>query len=190
MLLDLTSRPDGRGSPTTATDQTDDGASGRRIWEIEEDALFVVLGVLLDRAELEALFWEATRQGWSEIRDDVLLLDAVHGCSQPSRFAETVEHLLDERTASLRGHVGGCAMFELAGSWLRTRECATGKHLAAVLWSLARDGRWVIRGLQGKVRGDIWVKALRLLGSGYEPPKAMSEPPPLTNGQDTLCLSD
>ncbi len=56
-------------------------------------------------------------------------------------------------------------MSELAGWWLGARARATGEELAALLWNLARDRRWVIRGLCERVHGDIWVRALRLLGS-------------------------
>jgi hypothetical protein len=45
-----------------------------------------------------------------------------------------------------------------------------------VLWSLARDPRWVVGPLLDVVRGEIWVRALRLLGD-REPPASVAPRP-------------
>lgn len=150
--------------PAASRDETGDAPLCRRIWEVEPDALFVVVGVLLDREELKAILHDAESGPLGGLRDDVLLATVVSGCSVPGAFAESVERLLDQRTRCLRRHLGTCPMAELAGWWLGARERATGEELGALLWSLACDRRWVIGGLFERVRGDICVRALRLLG--------------------------
>jgi hypothetical protein len=61
------------------------------------------------------------------------------------------------------GAYGGCAMYELASWWLGVRGSAEGEQLAALAWSLARDRRWIVRPLLERMRGDLRVRALRLL---------------------------
>jgi hypothetical protein len=150
--------------PTTAGEESPTGGLARRIWEVDADALFVVLGVLSDRRELESLFRDVTGENTAWIRHEALVFDAVSLCSTPSPFAKAVERFLDRRTRGLRRRLGGCPMSELAAWWLGAREQAGGEHLAALLWCLAKDRRWVIRGLLDRVRGDIWIRALRALG--------------------------
>lgn len=161
--MDPTSRAFLATPPAPLRDETADAPLPRRIWEVEPDALFVVVGVLLDRDELNILHDGGSRP-LGGLRDDVLLATVVSGCSVPGAFAESVERLLDQRTRCLRRHLGTCPMAELAGWWLGARERATGEELGALLWSLACDRRWVIGGLFERVRGDICVRALRLLG--------------------------
>ena len=138
----------------------------RRIWHVDADALFVVLGVLVTRAELEGLFREVAGEERSGYREDVLLLEAASRCTKVGRFSLAVEKLLDERTRLVRQGLDACPLAELAGLWLRARESAGGRELAGILWALARDRRWLIHGLLDRVRGDLWVRALRLLGDG------------------------
>jgi hypothetical protein len=140
------------------------GGLARRIWEVDADALFVVVGVLFDRLDLDGLFRGSAGENTTWIRDDSLVLDVVSRCLTPSPFAEAVERFLDRRTRCLRRRLGGCPMYERAARWLGTKEQASGEHLAALLWCLAKDRRWVIRGLLDRVRGDIWIRALRALG--------------------------
>ncbi len=151
----------------------------RRIWDVEPDALVVVAGVLLSRADLEALLREVEHEDCTGTADDALLSNVVARCSRPCAFAEGVEGLLDRRTRCVRQRLEGCPMSELAGLWLGARERATGDQLAALLWSLASDERWLIRGLCERVRGDLWVRALRLLS-----PKN-SLPGPVQGGETT-----
>jgi hypothetical protein len=139
----------------------------RRIWHVEADALLVVLGVFLSRGELEGLFRDFAGEDRSGTREDLVLAEAASRCARVGRFSLAVERLLDERTHEVRRQVDVCPLAELAGLWLRTRETSSGRELAAILWGLARDRRWVIRGLFDRVRGDLWVRALRLLGDGH-----------------------
>lgn len=140
--------------------------STRRIWHVDADALFVVLGVLLTRRELEALFLDVAGEERGGSREDVLLFDAASRCRKVGRFSLALERLLDERTRLVRQRLDASPLAELAGLWLRARESASGRELASILWALARDRRWLIRGLFDRVRGDLWVRALRLLGDG------------------------
>jgi hypothetical protein len=142
-------------------------APSRRIWELDPGALFVVLGVLLERAELCTLILETEGASYAGIRDEVLLREAVERCGSENEFALAVEELLDRRTQTLRDQLVGCPMAELAGWWLQAREHpgGSGRQLATLLWSLARDGRWVIQGLVDRVTADLWVRALRLLAN-------------------------
>ena len=73
---------------------------------------------------------------------------------------------LDARTKHVRRQVGTCPMAEMAARWLGAREVAGGAELTALLWSLARDRRWIVQPLFDMVRGDLWVRALGLLGPG------------------------
>jgi hypothetical protein len=161
-------------APAFAPDAPEPGP--RRIWDVDEQTLVIVVGVLLDRRELQALFRDMEHDDRKWFRDDALLLEAVSRCSRAGRFAEVVERLLDRRTRRLRVGLDGGAASELAGLWLGARERVSGRELAALLWSLARDRRWVVRGLFERVRGDIWVRALRLLGERAEGPVSSSEP--------------
>jgi hypothetical protein len=131
---------------------------------VEPGTLFIALGVLLERSDLERAFLDVEHEDRRGTREDCLLHDAVRLCATRSPFAEVVEQLLDARTRRVRRRVGASPMSELAGWWLGVREVAEGQQLTAVLWSLARDRRWVVRPLLDMVRGDLWVRALRLLG--------------------------
>jgi hypothetical protein len=135
-----------------------------RIWDVDANALFVVLGVLVTRGELEGLFRDFVSEERGGYREDVLLLEAASRCTKVGRFSLAVEKLLDERTRGVRQRFDACPLAELAGLWLRARESAGGRELAGILWALARDRRWLIHGLFDHVRGDLWVRALRLLG--------------------------
>jgi hypothetical protein len=134
--------------------------------------------VLLDRAELELLFRDSGQAVSGAVREDALMLDAARQCTKPCAFAEACERLLDTRTGGAR--MDGCPMAELATLWLDSRNTASGRQLAALLWSLARDPRWVVGPLQDVVRGEIWVRALRLLGDRESP--ASVGPTPLAAG--------
>jgi len=136
----------------------------RRIWEIDPEALLTVLGLLLRRADLEDLFHRLEQQDISGTRADALLHQAVARCSRPCLFAEQVEQLLDRRSRMLRHKLLRRPMFELAKWCSSTRDDAAGEELATLYWSLVSDRRWVVQSLAERVRGDIWVRALRLLG--------------------------
>lgn len=144
-------------------DRRDPPEAPRRIWEIETDAVFLAVGVLLESSTVARLL--ELEESPEAAREDAAVAALVERCRQPGSVAAAVERALDEATEATRGHVRGCPMFELAGWWLRSRQCATGPYLAALLWSLARDGRWVVRDLQVRVQGDVYLRALRLLGS-------------------------
>jgi hypothetical protein len=130
----------------------------------------VTLGVLMERGELEALVRDATGRDVGGTRDDLLLGDAVRLCARRCTFAERIEGLLDGRTRDARQHADGCPLAELAATWLNVREPVDGPRLAALLWSLARDGRWLLDPLRERVQADIWVRALRLLARTAAPP--------------------
>src|SRR5262245_621404 len=136
---------------------------GRRIWEVEPDALVVALGVLVEKQELEALLLEPGGDGWAG-REDVMLARAVRKCAAPCAFAETVEALLEARARPVARQLAGSPMAELAAWWMDFREVAGGRRLASLLWILARDRRLVVRPLFRVVRSDCWVRALRVLG--------------------------
>jgi hypothetical protein len=147
------------GSAHAPSDDT-----SRHIWEVEPGALLIALSVLLERSELERVFLELEHEDRRGTREDCLLHDAIRLCAMPSPFAEAVEQSLDARTRRVRRRVGASPMSELAGWWLGVRAVAEGQQLTALLWSLARERRWIVRPLLDMVRADLWVRALRLLG--------------------------
>jgi hypothetical protein len=139
----------------------------RRIWELDEGTLFVALGVLIEPGELRALVLEAGGPEARGSRDALLLGDAVRRCARRCAFAEKLEALLEVRTRGARQGAHGSPLAELASLWLGARTTADGRQLTALLWCLARDRRWLVRPLFDMVRGDVWVRALRLLaGAG------------------------
>lgn len=154
---------------TSAVASTLEEDSPRRVWEVEPGSVLIALGVLVDPPELERLFLDNPRQDHRGVRGDVLLHEAVRLCGRRCRFAEAVEQLLDARTRRAQRRVDACPMYELAAWWLGVRDVADGQQLATLLWSLARDRRCVVRPLFDMVRGDIWVRALRLLGERSTP---------------------
>lgn len=140
------------------------GEAPRRIWDVDPGAVLVALGVLLDRRELETLFLETLGEDQRGVREDVLLREAVGHCAGHGAFAEAAEQSLEARTRCARRQADGCPFSELATLWLEVRGDADGEQLAALLWCLATDRRWIVRPLVDRVRGEIWVRALRLLG--------------------------
>lgn len=148
----------------------------RRIWDVDSGAVLVALGVLLERRELEALFLETLGEDQRSVREDVLLHEAVRLCALQCSFAEAVEGRLEARTRCARRGAASCPFAEMATLWLEARDDADGEQLAALLWSLGRDRRWVVRPLLDMVRGDIWVRALRLLGQPKAPPSSRTAP--------------
>ena len=143
--------------------------SPRRIWEVEPGAVFVTLGVLIERRELETVFLDVEGEDRSAHREDVMLRDAVRHSARPGRFAEVVERLLDTRTRRVRRQISGSPMSELAAWWLGAKDEGEGPRLTALLWNLARDRRCVVQPLLEMVRSDIWVRALGLLGERRPP---------------------
>lgn len=152
----------------------------RRIWETEPGTVFVALGVLLERPDLETVFLEVEHEDWRGCREDALLQEAVRLCACPCPFAEAVEELLDVRTGDVRRRVGGCPMAELAAWWMGVQYTAEGRQRTALLWSLARDRRSVVGPLFEMVRGDIWVRALRLLSESRGSQREKGEPVSIT----------
>jgi hypothetical protein len=135
----------------------------RRIWDVEPSAVFIVLAVLVERQELDGVFLHVAQEDRRGCREDVLLRDAARRCNAPCTFAEAIEQLLDARTRRVRERVGGSPMSELAAWWLSLKECTEGRQLAALLWSLARDPRWIVGPLLDMAHGEVLVRALRLL---------------------------
>lgn len=154
---------------STAASTLEEDSSPRPVWEIEPGSVLIALGILVDRSELEKLFLDHLRQDHRGVRSDVLLHEAVRLCGGRCRFAAAVEQLLDACARRAQRRVDACPMYELAAWWLGVRDVADGRQLATLLWSLARDRRCVVRPLFDMVQGDIWVRALRLLGGRSTP---------------------
>lgn len=137
----------------------------RPVWEIESGTLVVVLGVLLEPADLRALLRAVWREEADSLRDDVVLRRVADGCSGPGQLAGAVAAVLDRAAAGLGVEPGGCPLASLASWWQFARDRLAGRRLAALLWSLSRDPRWELRGLEQRVSGDLLVRALRLLAA-------------------------
>lgn len=136
-----------------------------RIWEIDSGAVMLALGVLLEPGELRGLLLQIGRTDASDSRDEVVLRESVSLCARRCPFAETVERLLEARTRRARHWAHGSPLAELAALWLGAQAEADGRQITALLWCLARDRRWLVRPLAEMVRGDLWVRALRLLAT-------------------------
>lgn len=137
----------------------------RPVWEIENGTLLVVLGVLLEPGDLRALLRTALREDADGLRDDVVLRRVAEGCSLAGALATAVAGALDQAVAGLGVEPGGCPLGPLASWWQVARDSLAGRRLAALLWTLSRDPRWELRGLEQRVGGDLLVRALRLLGA-------------------------
>lgn len=137
----------------------------RAIWEIEADTLLVVLGALLEPGELRLLLRQELAEAADGQRDDVVLRRVTQSCSEPGPLARAVAARLDSEAADLGLGLGGCPLALLASHWQVVRDELAGRRLAALLWVLARDRRWELRGLEQRVSGDLLVRALRLLGT-------------------------
>ncbi len=137
----------------------------RPVWEIETGTLVVVLGVLLGPSDLQALLRTALREDADGLRDDLVLRRVAEGCSLPGALAAAVAAALDRAAAGLGVEPGGCPLGPLASWWQVARDSLAGHRLAALLWTLSRDPRWELRGLEQRVSGDLLVRALRLLGA-------------------------
>jgi hypothetical protein len=151
--------PLGRRFPREAANERD----ALRIWEIDPDALQLVLDVLLTRPELEACFASLGDAPVEESREDALRVKAAVRCTRPCAFAERVEAVLSERASELLPLPPECPMIALAERWHETREALGGSESAAFLWHLASDGRPHLEPLTNAVRGDLWTRAMRLL---------------------------
>lgn len=134
-----------------------------RIWEVDPDALHLVLGVLLTRADLEACFATVGDAPVEDTREDALRLKAVVRCTRRCVFAERVEAALSARTADLLPITRECPMMDLAARWAASREALGGPETAAFLWHLASDAQPHLEPLTNAVRGDLWTRAMRWL---------------------------
>ncbi len=161
------------GSPAASWE---DGATWssppRPIWEIAGETLVVVLGVLVEPGELRSLLRQTLAEETEGLREDVVLQRARQRCSAPGALASALAHRLDSEAAGLGLGPGGCPLARLAGRWQLARDEGAGRRLAALLWTLARDRRWEVRGLEQRASADLLVRALRLLGSRPSGPGA------------------
>ena len=137
----------------------------RRIWEIDVDALFIVLALILDRCEIEPLFDEVDHDDRSAIREEVLLREMLARCAKPCRFAERAERLLDLRTGYARSRLARCPMIELAEWWSREENREGGSELGAFCWGLASDARCVVDELRRRVLSEVAIRAIRQFGA-------------------------
>jgi hypothetical protein len=136
----------------------------RRIWEVDPEALRLVLAVLLRRDDIEELFAHANERECDGIREDVLFAKAAVRCSRPCVFADAVARTMHVRTRSIGPRVQDCPLIDLAEWWASERDRVAGVELAALLWRLACDPRPHLEQLTTRVSGDLWLRGLRLLG--------------------------
>lgn len=132
-----------------------------RIWEVDPNALFIVLPMVLNRSEIEGL-WAKTGCGEaSAVREEVLVQNVLACCARPSRLAMCIEQLLDDRTAYVRSQWVRCPMIDLVEWWSRTQNREGSPLMGAFCWSLVSDPRNVVRDLTRRVLSEITVRALR-----------------------------
>jgi hypothetical protein len=136
----------------------------RRIWEVDTEALRLVLAVLLQRKDIEELFAHANERECDGMREDVLFVKAAARCMRRCVFADAVARTLNARTRSLAPTVQDCPLIDLAEWWASERDHVAGVELAALLWRLACDPRPHLEQLTTRVSGDLWLRGLRLLG--------------------------
>jgi hypothetical protein len=140
-----------------------DGQSrSRRIWEVDPTVLSLVTGVLLRREDVESILRDVGVD-WTGAREDALRVRLLIGCTRQCVLAEQVERALEDLTQEFRGAVKSCPMIQLAEQWSRTSERMTGEQIAALLWRLGTDPRPHLEGLSSRVRGELCVRAMRLV---------------------------
>jgi len=112
------------------------GLAPRRIWEVSPEVTSLAVGVLLGRAELEALVAHTCGEG-PEPREDALRVRLLVACTRSCALARAVEAALEARTAPFADVAGHWPMMRIADWWGSERERVTDADLAALLWRLS-----------------------------------------------------
>jgi hypothetical protein len=134
-----------------------------RIWEVDADTVLLVLALLLDPRDAAGMLAEVDGEprAAGRDRDDLVLREAAARCRWPCRLAESIEAALDGRAGAVVEQVRGAPLIALADRWAAERECLGGREAAALLWALSRDARPELDRLAERVRGEVWLRALR-----------------------------
>jgi hypothetical protein len=108
----------------------------RRIWEVDVQALLVVVPLVLGRDGMRRAL--ASHGLAAPANDAALACELVARCQRPCALAEEVERALDRRTARLRQFALRCPGAVLAEWWAGADE----EDRPALLWCVASDPRF------------------------------------------------
>ncbi|MFL5262275.1 MAG: hypothetical protein ACJ79L_07715 [Anaeromyxobacteraceae bacterium] len=108
----------------------------RRIWEVDVDALLVVVPLVLGREGMRRVLANHGLAGAAN--DAALAYELVARCQRPCTLADEVERALDRRTSRLRQFALRCPTAVLSGWWAGADE----EERPALLWCVASDPRF------------------------------------------------